>query len=268
MPTVQEVLKESGFNDEQIAAMDQKAVAAFTNVLSTAEAAKQANIDFYDNQIAPSLVAWDAEKSRIENEKARLSAEAMFYKTQAEEAKKSGFIPNDAPGFQPRDAGGRYVAGPTGSPVFQPEEVIKRAGDGLAMIATIDWKYRSLFDGKPMPISPTQLIAQADARKMDPMTYAEQTFGFQRREQELQQERQAQHDNKIKQDAVAERDKYWAERTGNNPDIRAPQENVKITEIARAVRSGQRQDPLLMSETERRLQTRQAIREDIAAQQS
>jgi hypothetical protein len=250
MPTVQEVLKESGFNDEQIAAMDQKAVAAFTNVLSTAEAAKQANIDFYDNQIAPSLVAWDAEKSRIENEKARLSAEAMFYKTQAEEAKKSGFIPNDAPGFQPRDAGGRYVAGPTGSPVFQPEEVIKRAGDGLAMIATIDWKYRSLFDGKPMPISPTQLIAQADARKMDPMTYAEQTFGFQR------------------QDAVAERDKYWAERTGNNPDIRAPQENVKITEIARAVRSGQRQDPLLMSETERRLQTRQAIREDIAAQQS
>jgi len=41
MPTVHEILKQSGLNDEQIAALDAKAIAAFTGVLSTAEQERQ-----------------------------------------------------------------------------------------------------------------------------------------------------------------------------------------------------------------------------------
>ena len=37
MPTVNEILKQSGLNDEQIAALDAKAITAFTGVLTTAE---------------------------------------------------------------------------------------------------------------------------------------------------------------------------------------------------------------------------------------
>jgi len=184
-----------------------------------AELAQRSNVDFYENQIAPALVQWDEEKQRLENEKARIAAEAAYYRTQNEQARVSGFIASDAPGYEPRDTSGRYVAGPTGSPVFQPEEVIKRAGDGLAMIADIDWKHRQLFDGKPLPISPSELVKQADARRLDPMTYASQTFGFQKREQELAEQRQKMHDDQIRKEATEQRDRFWAERVGSNPDV-------------------------------------------------
>jgi hypothetical protein len=286
MPTVEEVLRQSGFTDQQISEMDARAITAFTGVLSAAEAERQraeqerqANVQFYDNQIVPSLTGWDEEKTRLENERARTNAEVAFYKAQNESARASGFISSDAPGFQPpRDGQGRYVAnagGTPGSPIFQPQEMIKRAGDGLAQIADIDWKHRSLFDGKPLPISPSELIRQADARNMDPMTYANQTFGFQQRERELQKQQQEAHDNKIKQDAVTERDRYWAERTGNNPDMRRPQDNPKMTDIARAARSGtplpgapggKLNDPLSLNETERRAQTRAGIRAEMQEQ--
>ena len=42
MPTVQEVLKQSGLTDEQITALDAKAISAFTGVLTTAEQERQA----------------------------------------------------------------------------------------------------------------------------------------------------------------------------------------------------------------------------------
>jgi hypothetical protein len=283
MPTVEEVLRQSGFTDQQISEMDQRAITAFSGVLSAAEAERQraeverqANASFYDNQIVPALTGWDEEKQRLENEKARVAAEAAFYRTQAQEARNAGFIAQDAPTFQPpRDGQGRYVAnagGTPGSPVFQPQEVIKRAGDGLAQIADVDWKHRSLFDGKPLPISPSELIRQADAHNMSPMIYADRTFGFTQREQELQKQQQEAHDNKIKQDAVAERDKYWAEVTGSNPDIRRPQANVRMTEVAKAVRSGaalpgapggKLTDPLLLNEHERRMQTKAGIQAEL-----
>jgi hypothetical protein len=274
MHSVEEILRQSGFTDQQITSMDQRAITAFSGVLSEADRQRQqaelerrSNIDFYDNQIAPSLVQWDEEKSRLENEKARIAAEAAFYRTQAEQARASGFIPADAPGYQqPRDTGGRYVAGTTGSPVFEPQEIVKRAGDGLATIADIDWRHRQLFDGKPLPIAPSELIKQADARRMDPMTYAAQTFGFQKREEELQQQKQEAHDSQIRKDATAERDKYWAERTGSNPDVRMAMRSPEMTTVARAVKTGQLPDPLSLNEGERRAATRQAIRADLSEQ--
>ena len=277
MPTVAEILRESGFSDEQITQMDGRAITAFSNVLSAAEAAKQQNIDFYENQIVPSLTGWDEEKTKIENDKARIAAEAAFYRTQAESARAAGFLPADAPGYSPRDAGGRYVAnapgGTPGSPqFFDVNKVYERAGDAVGTIADIDWRHRQLFEGRPLPISPSELIKQADARRMNPMAYADQTFGFQKREQELAAERQKTHDDKIRQDAEAARDKYWAERTGSNPDVRRPMESPRMTEISRATREGKPfgpagvvlKDPLMLGENERRQQTRVAIRSELA----
>ena len=272
MPTVEEVLRQSGFTDQQISEMDARAITAFTGVLSAAEAERQraeqerqANVQFYDNQIVPSLTGWDEEKTRLENERAQAAAQVAFYKTQNEQARVAGFIPQDAPGYQPsRDQQGRYVAGTTGSPTFQPEEVIKRAGDGLAMIADVDWKHRQLFDGKPLPISPSELIRQADARRMDPMQYANQTFSFAQREQELQKQQAEAHDNKIRADAVADNDRKWAEKIGSNPDIRRPMENARMTEVARAARTNPNLDPLNMNDAQRRAQTAQMIRAEIA----
>ena len=279
MPSVAEILRDSGFSDQEITALDQRAMTAFTGVLSTATAEREraelerrSNADFYDHQIVPALTGWDEERTRLENEKATAAAQAAFYKTQNEAARTSGFIPADAPGFVNRDQGGRYVAGAPGgtpgSPVFQPQELLKRAGDGLAMIADIDWKYRSLFDGKPMPVSPTELIRQADARRLDPMTYADQAFGFAQREKELAEQKQKAHDDAIRKETTEQRDRVWAERVGSNPDVRQPQENVRMSEVARAVKTGSRPDPLMMNEAQRRQETRAAIRTDVLEQQS
>ena len=280
MPTVEEILRDSGFSSDEITALDKRAITAFSGVLSQAEREKADNVAFYENSIVPALTGWDEEKQRIENEKARVAAEAAFYRTQNEAARSAGFIASDAPGFTPRDQGGRYVAnapgGTPGSPqFFDVNKVYERAGDAVGAISDVDWKHRQLFD-KPLPISPSELIKQADARRMNPMAYADQTFGFQKREQELQQKRQEEHDAAIRKDAVAERDKYWSERTGSNPDVRRPMESPRMTQISRATREGKPfgpdgvvlKDPLLLNEGERRSQTRVAIRSELSEQSS
>lgn len=313
MPTVQEVLRDSGFTDEQIAAMDQKAVAAFGGVLTNAtkqlteakvaqdaaELAQRSNVDFYENRIAPSLVQWEEEKQRLENDRARVAAEAAFYRTQAEEAKKTGFIPGDAPGFdaskftppangngQNRDSQGRYVSGvpgaTPGSPTFDLNQFAARAGDAMGLIADIQWEHQHLF-GKPLPISPTQLIAQADAVKLDPKTYASRTFNFDARRQEIQKQEQEAHDQKVRDEGaapwkqkfeeaveegkknVADTDKKWAERLGSNPDVRMPMQSPRMTDVARGVKAGEIPDPLMLNDQQRRAQTRQMIRTDIDA---
>jgi hypothetical protein len=274
--TVEEVLRQSGFTNEQITALEPRAITAFTNVLTeaqqareAAEVAKRANEQFYENQIGPSLVNWEAEKTRLDNEKAQVMAENAFYKAQAEQARSSGFIPADVPGFngQPRDQQGRYVAGAPGATPGSPQffdvnKMYERAGDAISIISDISWEHESLF-GQKLPISPSELIRQADAHKLDPRTYAARSFDWDKRRQEIEEKRRQEHDDKIRKEAVAENDRRWAERTGSNPDIRQPQHNPKYAEIQRAVRRGDRPDPIMMNESERRNATRSAIREDV-----
>jgi hypothetical protein len=322
MPTVEEVLRQSGFTNEQIAALDQRAVTAFSGVLTeatkaqsaaeqqraeakaaqdAAELAQRSNVDFYENRIAPSLTAWEEEKQRLENDRAKANAEAAFYRVQAEEAKKTGFIPAEAPGFDPakfappangngqvRDPNsGRYVAGvpgaTPGSPTFNVNEFAAKAGDAMGIIADINWNYQTLF-GKPLPVSPTELIRKADEQKLDPMTYASRIFNFDARRQELQKQEQEARDQKLREEAIApyeqklkekdeeskkalaNKDREWAERTGNNPDIRRPQDNAQMSSIAKAAKTDPANfDPLLLNDQQRRSLTAQMIRKDMEA---
>jgi hypothetical protein len=273
--TVEEVLRQSGFSDQQIAVLDHRAIVAFSGVLTeaqqardAAELAQRSNVDFYENRIAPSLANWEEEKSRIENEKARTAAELAYYRTQAEEAKKMGFIASDAPGFQPNDVQGGYMAGaPGGTPgspqFFDVNRVYERAGDAVGVISDIQWEHQRLF-GQPLPVSPSELVRRADAVRLDPRTFAARQFGRDTRRQELQKQEQERHDQKIREEATAVSDRKWAERIGSNPDVRMPQENVRMTEIARGVRSGTRLDPLMLNDQERRRATAMAIRTELA----
>jgi hypothetical protein len=275
MATVEEVLRMSGFSDREIAALDQRAMAGFNNVLTQAQTAREAaelaernNVAFYENQIAPSLVQWEEEKSRLDNQAAKLAAEAAFYRVQNEEARKSGFISSDAPGFQPRDGQSGYVAGAPGGTPGSPQfidvnQIYQRAGDAVGVIADVEWEHRKLFD-QPLPISPTELVRRADAAHVDPRTYASREFHWDQRRTELQAKAQTEHDDKIRRDAVEKNNREWSEKVGSNPDIRQPQHSPKMVEIARGVRSGQRPDPLLMDENTRRQATRSAIRTEMA----
>ena len=117
-----------------------------------------------------------------------------------------------------------------GSPTFTMEDVRNGLGSTLGTLSDVQWKYQSLF-GRPMPISPTELVRQAEAVKLDPAVYAARTFQFQEKEAEMH--------------------------------VRITQQS-QYSEVARAVKAGERPDPLMLNEAQRKVATRQAIRGELS----
>jgi hypothetical protein len=264
--TVAEALKQAGMTDEQITALDAKAIAGFTTVLTTAEQERQqaelaqrAATQMFENEITPALNAWGQKE-------ATLSAERDYWKTLAEKAKTGGFL-LEAPPFQggpQRDDAGRFVANANpvpGSPNLQEFE--RKLGSAFGVLADLQWKYRSLHGGKEMPDSPTALSAEADAQRMPLVDYVAKKYDFAGRQAALDKEVKDRERETIRKEAVEERDKYWAERTGSNPNVRMAQTS-QFTEIKKAVTEGKREDPLKLTREQRHAATAAAIREDLA----
>lgn len=332
--SVKDALKASGFTQEQIDAIDARALTIFDGAMTTADSDRAAataaqakadadfksataavakaekerldavaerekaelqgrsNVEFYEQKVVPGLTGWDTEKTALENARVKAEAEAAFYRTQAEAAKSGGFIPTDAPGYVPpvaaptRDGNGRYVAGADGgtpgSPTYMdPTKLAAEFSNKAGVLTDISWRYSSLNGGAPMPIPPSQLIAEADAQKLDVKAYAEKRFGFAQRETDLNAARQRDHEAKIAADSAAAKDIEWkakldaretefaaekkkyAEGAGNNPDVRTPSGSAKYAEIKRAVETGERPNPLKMTDAQRRAATRNAIHSEI-----
>jgi hypothetical protein len=330
IPSLAEVLKQSGWSQEQIDALDAKAAAGFNTILTTASqaemtaaetlaksqaekaAAEKAVADakaaqdaaelnnrsvkeFWEGTYNPGIAAWDKERQELAKKAADAAAEVAFYKTQRESLKAAGIIPADAPVFTPpapdpnanngngtRDAQGRFVPGPTGSPVFDTNAVVSRVGDGMNKIQNIMWKYQTLYSGQPLPMSPSELIAKADQLKLDPMEYASRTFRFAEKEEEQRQAAAKAHDDQVAATAAAAKESEWkaklderekefaakeklqAERHANNPDQRVVVSS-KIPELQRQVVSKEIPDPLMMNENQRRANTAKMIRDQIEA---
>jgi len=270
MPTVAEILKQTGLSDEQIAALDPKATEAFTKVLSDAtstleqaELAKRAVSQKWDTEISPALDAWA-------NEKAQLTARESYYKALAEKAKEGGFLPGDAP-FQPpaapapRDANGKFVAGANevpGSPGLV-ENFRKEAGAAIGSMLDLTWKYQTLY-GRPMPDSPTALISEANAQRMDPISYAAKKYNFAGKEAEMKAQEQKEREEAIRKEEREAVQKEFTERYGNNPMLRQA-ETSKFSSLDKAVKSGERPDPLKMTREERHASTRNLINKEIAS---
>ncbi len=235
MKTVAEILKETGLTDEQISALDPKVTAGLTTVVSTAAQAQEAA----ENAKRLQAQQYDQEIAPAldawGNEKAQKDAEIAFYKAQLEGAKAGGFVPAALPNA-PLD---------------------------------LTWKYTSLY-GTPMPDSPTALIAEANAQRMDPVSYAAKKYDFAGKEAAKKAEEQKKHDDAITQAAVAENDKKWEERVGNNPMVRQA-EASKFSVLDKAVKANERPNPLGMSGMTREQRheiTRQSIQKEMAANET
>jgi hypothetical protein len=160
------------------------------------------------------------------------------------------------------------------------EDVRNGLGQTIGTLTDIQWKYQRLFN-EPLPISPTQLVREAEAQRLDPVVYAEKRFNFQAREQEIQRKAAEEHDAKIRaeaaapfeaklkeaeaarQKAIEETDRKWAEKIGSNPDVRIAQPS-RFADVARAVKANERPDPLNLNESQRRQATSQAIHQELA----
>jgi len=281
-------------------AADAAAKAEADRVAATAELEKvglerRSLNEFYETKVVPGLSSWEEEQKKLRLEKAQADALAQFYKAQNDAARETGFIPKDAPTFTPpaaqdRNDKGQYVAnapgGTPGSPTFiNPVEIASKIGDVAGTISDIQWKHQRLY-GAPMPIAPSELIKQADSVKLSPSEYAARTFKFAEKEEEIRQAQARAHDEEIRQKTAAEKqaeyeakekalrdefaakEKARAEASGNNPELRAPAGASKFAEVKRAVETGQRPDPLKLSEAARRQATRQQIHEEIAQRET
>ncbi len=272
MPTVEEILKQSGFTEEQIKGLEPRAITAFSSVLSQAEAERAANARFYDESIVPSLTAWDEEKSRYDANNARKDAELAFYRTQAE---AQGIVLSDPPGHQGRDGQGRYVAGgggTPGSPTYvagngnggvSMNDIDQRLGTGISNASWAMMEYQRLNPGQFLPDSFDRLAQEATVARLPFRDFVERKYQFAEKRAEAEKKRQEAHDDKIRKDAEAARDRVWAEKVGSNPDIKAGQPS-RWSDISRARAANLIPDPLSMNEEQRRQSTRQMIREDIS----
>jgi hypothetical protein len=270
--TVEEVLRETGMTDEQIKALDPKMmtglttfVSSGTQALEAAELAKRAQSEQYENEIAPALDKWA-------NDKAGYDAKMAAYEAALKSAKEGGFqIPEIlVPPANPaaRAADGKFVAGQNpvpGSPEFV-SNLRKEAGQAIGSMLDLTWKYQTLY-GKPMPDSPTVLIAEAQAQRLDPITYAAKKYDFAGKESAIKADEQKKHDDAIRAEAKAEADKVWAEKVGNNPMIRQA-EVSKFATLEKAVKANERPDPLTMTREQRHVATRNSIQKELREQET
>lgn len=315
MPTLAEVLKNSGWSQAQIDALDAQAMKGLGDYVSGIEqtaaqkekaaselavkaeadrkaqeaavvAAKAAQDaaelqnrsvkDFWDNTYNPGLAAWEAERTKLAKAAMDAAAEAAYYKAQRTTLVDTlGIKPEDAPVFTPPVAAVVPPAAKTpGTPTFTIDEVRNELGTSLGTVANIQWEYRNLYGGKEMPISPTELLRQAEANKFkDPATYANQIFKFAEKREEMRQAAAKAHDDSIAAAAVAEREAKYkeetdklkaefaakerlrAEQAGSNPDTKLPPGSAKFADLRRAQAQGERKDPTKMTPQERRQTT-------------
>lgn len=269
MPTIAEILAQSGMTTEQIAALDAKVVTSlqgYTDAqIEAAELKKREAYDFYNTTVNPALDKWG-------NEKTNMEAQLAYYKAQAEAAKANGFISNDPPGVNPpaRNDAGRFVPGANpvpGSPALNVESIRQELQKDMAgAFSDATWamqNYQATHNGQFLTEDVTQLAREANQQKLPFRDYVDRKFGFTQKRQE--QELAAR--NKEKEDfaaaKIAENDRKWAEKTGHNPNVRQA-ESSQFSTISKAVSDKQRPDPLMLSPDERHRATGAAIRKDIA----
>jgi hypothetical protein len=279
MPTIEEVLKKSGWTDEKIAALDADARGAFGAVLQTAEQeslaakaereaaelkARQVK-DYFDTEINPALNKWGSEQ-------ANLTAERDYWKTKAEKAKEGGFLAADEPFSPPapaRNPAGQFVPGPGGSPVFDPQAFRGEALDVMDQVTHLQGEYFRLY-GQPLPDSVKKLAGEAGQQKLSLLDYADRKYNLTAKRAEKQAAQQKERDDKLVQEALAADRKARAEQGGGNPDTARARGSSEFATVTRRVQEGKDglKDPTTMTAAQRQMQTRSMIHADLAAKEN
>jgi hypothetical protein len=316
VPTLAEVLKQSGWTQDQIDALDAQARTGLnsyvTNIYQTAEQKEQAALaaaqkaeedrkaqeaataaavaaqeaaelnvrqaqDFWANVYPAANAEAEAEKARLAKEAADAKAEAAYYKAQRESYLGTlGIDPSNAPVFTPPPAPVVDQNKTPGTPTFSEDAIMKRLDQGVHTIQDIGWKYQQLY-GTPIPISPSQLVSEADRLKLSPMEYAARTFKFAEKEAEHRAAEAKKHDDEIAAKTAAEKESEWkakmdaqaaefsakerkmAEQISSHPDMHLPPGSARVAEIKRAVSAGERPDPTKMTPEARLKLTQQNV---------
>ncbi len=295
MPTVAEILEQTGFTKEQIAALDPKLVTTFSGIMTDAEQKQAAAVtaaakaaadaqsasetlaktelerrslnEFYETKVVTGLTGWEEEQKKLRTEAANSAALAAFYEAQNKAARDAGFIAAEAPKFTPaavdpnaaRDGQGRFVAnapgGTPGSPSFIDANQIAGKIGDVAGLISDIQWKHQTLYGKPLPMAPSELIRQADAQKLSPMDFAARQFGFAAREAELSQQERKAHDDAIATAAVA------AAETAHKAEIEKMRKDQADKDRARAEGGGNNPEVRAAPGSSKFTEVRKAVQE-------
>lgn len=142
------------------------------------------------------------------------------------------------------------------------QAVEQKIGNAFGQVSDAQWQYQTLF-GKAMPDSPTALMAEAAQQRMPFDQYVAKKYDYSGRKAAMAADETKKREDAIRKEVADQKDREFAERTGNNPNVRTPRDSQYST-ISSAVQQGQRKDPLTMSREERHVATRQQIHKEVA----
>jgi hypothetical protein len=123
-------------------------------------------------------------------------------------------------------------------------------------------EYQRVTGGQYLPDDVVALSQEATAQRMPFKDYVAKKYDFAgKRAVIAAAEKKKEHDA-IRAEVAAEKDREWAEKSGNNPNFRTP-ESSRFSKLDAAVKEGQRKDPLTMTREQRHVATRQEIHKDV-----
>jgi hypothetical protein len=215
-----EAAKAMGWTDEQLKALETanpKAGEIFESVIKEAADAKRAadakvqeatekekKINtFWENDATPKI---NDAYSKV----AAAQAEAAFYRTQAEEAKKLGFVKADAPGYKAPDPANPNP-NPNPTPGFNPNPVPGSPGapkfmtttEAMGALTTVSYlmsEHQRLF-GEPLP-SLEELMNEAQTRGVKAKDVWETKYNVKAKRDEIAAAAQKKHDDAVAEAAV------------------------------------------------------------------
>jgi hypothetical protein len=256
MASVREILLQSGLSDYEVNSLDTRAVDGFSAVLSKAESDRVSVDDFWKNVYSPGIAVWESERGDFSRKIAAAEARNAAYERERQVLVEQGTVTADsfAP---PRNAGGQFQT--PGTPQFtgDPSEFVGRVTQGLAQLSDVEYRYKNLYNA-PLPIAPSQIIAEADKAGISPMEYANRQWKFPEKERQK-------YEGEIRKD---EREKVQLETNnkfaGSDGRINPMSGNTPGMSVKRAaLDAGQLKDPTRISQQERRAQTLAGIHKHI-----
>lgn len=138
--------------------------------------------------------------------------------------------------------------------------------EGFSAVTNANWfvsEHMRLNGGAPPPDDMESVWKEAAAQRMPFRQYVEKKYEFQGKRDAIKANDQKKHDDAIRAEVSAAKDKEFAEKFGNNPNIRQAQPS-SFSQLDKAVKQGERKDPLKMTERERSENTHANINKEIA----
>lgn len=274
LKSIEQILKESGQTDEQITAILATLGPAkniFETTLRTAEETlatatkKETEINrFWNEEAAPQI-------NQAFSEKATAEAQASFYRTQAEEARKNGFIAKDAPGYTPPanpNPNPNPAPGPTvvanknevpGSPAYMTVDQGARAISEAAFLLT---EHQRLFN-EPLP-DLSELMESAGQSRRKARDIWSEKYKVSERRATLEAEKKAAERATMEKEITAKVAKDFAEKYGH--DGTRPMAPSRYPNYARDEKTGA-PDKLAWTRADKKERLRKRIYDQVAKDQ-